>query len=305
MRVGIIGRTGILLKSAETLRAAGHDLVFVITCKAEPFYDKSEIDFQDYASRLGIPFFNTMELNSTIDKIAALKADICISINWLKIIGENFLSIFPLGILNAHAGDLPRYRGNASANWAILNFEKEIALTIHRMEKELDSGPYVLKEFLTIDDKTYIGDIYAWLSEIIPVKFVDAMNIITKKGLTEQSKNVRTLRTYPRKPEDSRINWSWSKKRILSIIRASSHPFNGAFCYLNNTHSRVVIFRASEYIPDFDYLAIPGQVCFLINGNPIVATQDGLIEIEEWKVYNSDSEVMKEIITKSMRNRLT
>ena len=60
MHIGIIGRTGILLKSAEALRAAGHDLVFVITCKAEPFYDKSEIDFQDYASRLGIPFFNTM-----------------------------------------------------------------------------------------------------------------------------------------------------------------------------------------------------------------------------------------------------
>lgn len=56
MRVGIIGRTGILLKSAEALRSTGHDLVFVITCKAEPYYDKSEIDFQEYASRLGIPF---------------------------------------------------------------------------------------------------------------------------------------------------------------------------------------------------------------------------------------------------------
>lgn len=130
------------------------------------------------------------------------------------------------------------------------------------MEKELDSGPYVLKEFLTIDDKTYIGDIYSWLSEIIPVKFVDSMDIITKKGLTEQNKNVRILRTYPRKPENSKINWTWNKKIILSMIRASSHPFNGAFCHLNNTDLRVVIFRASEYIPEFDYFAVPGQVCF-------------------------------------------
>jgi methionyl-tRNA formyltransferase len=304
MRVGIIGRTGILLKSAEALREAGHELVFVITCRAESFYDKNEIDFQDYASRLNIPFFDTLHLENIIEEITALKAEVCISINWLRIIEEQFLSIFPFGVLNAHAGDLPRYKGNAAANWAILNFEKTVALTIHKMEKELDSGPYILKEFMTIDNHTYIGDIYQWLSEIIPIKFVDAIKLITQKSFIEQNKKIRSLRTYPRKPEDSRINWSWNRKTILSIIRASSHPFNGTFCYLNNMASRVVIYRASEYTSDFDYLAIPGQVCFQVDGNPIVATQDGLIVIEEYKVYNSGIEVTKESITKSMRNRL-
>ena len=81
MRIGIIGRTGVLLKSAEALREAGHELAFVATCKAESFYDKNEIDFQNYASRLNIPFFNTLDLESKIDSISALKADICISIN--------------------------------------------------------------------------------------------------------------------------------------------------------------------------------------------------------------------------------
>jgi methionyl-tRNA formyltransferase len=304
MRVGIIGRTGILLKSAEALREAGHELAFIATCKAELFYDKNEIDFQNYSSRLNIPFFNTLDLESKIDSISALKADICISINWLKLLDESFLSIFPLGILNTHAGDLPRYKGNAAVNWAILNFEQRVALTIHKMEKELDSGPYILKEFMKIDDQTYVGDIYQWLSETIPIKFVDAIKLITQKSFIEQNKKIRSLRTYPRKPEDSRINWSWNRKTILSIIRASSHPFNGAFCYLNNMASRVVIYRASEYTSDFDYLAIPGQVCFQVDGNPIVATQDGLIEIEEYKVYNSGIEVTKESITKSMRNRL-
>lgn len=305
MRIGIIGRTGILLKSAEALREAGHEIAFIITCKAELFYDKNEMDFELYASRLKIPFFNTLHLESIIEEITALKAEVCISINWLRIIEEQFLSKFPFGVLNAHAGDLPRYKGNAAANWAILNFEKTVALTIHRMEKELDSGPYILKEFMTIDNHTYIGEIYSWLTEIIPIKFVEALKLITQKSLIVQNKEIRSLRTFPRKPEDSRINWSLNRKTILSIIRASSHPFNGAFCFLNDTTSRVVIFRASEYIADFDYLAIPGQVCFQVNGNPIVATQDGLIEIEEWKVYNLDIEVTKEFITKSMRNRLT
>jgi methionyl-tRNA formyltransferase len=305
MRIGIIGRTGILLKSAEALREAGHELAFIATCKAELLYDKNEIDFQNYSSRLNIPFFNTLDLESKIDSISALKADICISINWLKLLDESFLSIFPLGILNAHAGDLPRYKGNAAANWAILNFEQRVALTIHKMEKELDSGPYILKEFMKIDNQTYIGDIYSWLSKVVPTKFVEAIELMTQKNLIEQNDKIKPLRAYPRKPEDSRINWSSNRKTILSIIRASSHPFSGAFCYLNSTTSRVTIFRASEYSANFDYLAIPGQVCFQVNGNPIVATLDGLIKIEEWKVYDPEIEVAKEFIYKSLRNRLT
>jgi methionyl-tRNA formyltransferase len=305
MRVGIIGRTGMLLQSAEALRVAGHELVFVITCKAETFYDAGEIDFKNYASKLSIPFFNTLDLKGNINAISALKADVCISINWLKIIEEEFLLIFPYGILNAHTGDLPRYKGNATANWAILNFEQRIALTIHRMEKELDSGPYILKEFLEIDHLTYIGDVYSWLSKVVPIKFVEAIKLMTQKNLIEQDNKIKPLRAYPRKPEDSRINWSSNRKTILSIIRASSHPFSGAFCYLNSTTSRVTIFRASEYSTNFDYLAIPGQVCFQVNGNPIVATIDGLIEIEEWKIYDSEIEVAKDFIYKSLRNRLT
>jgi methionyl-tRNA formyltransferase len=305
MRVGIIGRTGVLLKSAEALREAGHELAFVATCKAELFYDKNDVDFQNYASRLNIPFFNTLDLESKIDSISALKADICISINWLKIIDKSFLSIFPLGILNAHAGDLPRYKGNAAANWAILNFEQEVVLTIHKMVEELDSGPYLLKEYFKIDDKTYIGDIYAWLESSVPNIFTNAMDLVGFKEFIEQDKTIKTLRTYPRNPDDSRINWSWDNKSVLAMIRASSYPFDGAFCFLNGTDLKVNIFKASEFNADFDFCAVPGQVCFKVGELPVVASRNGLIIIEECFISDfSVSESMK-YITQSLRNRLT
>jgi len=305
MRIGIIGRTGVLLKSAEALREAGHELAFVATCKAESFYDKNEIDFQNYASRLNIPFFNTLDLESKIDGISALKADICISINWLKIIDKSFLSIFPLGILNAHAGDLPRYKGNAAANWAILNFEQEVALTIHKMVEELDSGPYLLKEFLDINENTYISDVYNWLESTIPKKFVEALDVIKTKGFIEQDQSVKTLRTYPRKPSDSKIEWGWDKEVILAIIRASSHPFDGAFCFVNDTDLKLKIFRASEFNVDFDFSAVPGQICFKFGNLPVVATRNGLIAIEECLIPNMNSIDSMKFITNSLRNRLT
>lgn len=305
MKIGIIGRTGILLESAEALRLAGHDLAFVITCRAEPFYDMNEKDFQDFAAKQGIPFYDTLNLEDHIQEITALQADICISINWLNIIGKNFLSIFPQGILNAHAGDLPRYKGNASVNWAILNFENKIGLTIHKMVEEIDSGPYLVKEFLDITEKTYVTDIYEWLKSTIPKKFVEALDLINTKGFIEQDQSVKTLRTYPRKPSDSKIEWGWDKEVILAIIRASSHPFDGAFCFVNDTDLKLKIFRASEFNVDFDFSAVPGQICFKFGNLPVVATRNGLIAIEECLIPNMNSIDSMKFITNSLRNRLT
>jgi methionyl-tRNA formyltransferase len=305
MKIGIIGRTGILLESAEALRLAGHDLAFVITCRAEPFYDMNEKDFQDFAAKQDIPFYDTLNLEDHIQEIKALQADICISINWLNIIGKKFLSIFPQGILNAHAGDLPRYKGNASVNWAILNFENKIGLTIHKMVEEIDSGPYLVKEFLDITEKTYVTDIYQWLKSTIPKKFVEALDLINTKGFIEQDQSVKTLRTYPRKPSDSKINWAWDKEFILAMIRASSHPFDGAFCFVNDTDLKLKIFRASKFTADFDFSAVPGQVCFKFEDLPVVATRNGLIAIEECLISDMNNVDSMNFITKSLRNRLT
>jgi len=304
MRVGILGRTGTLLESAKTIVASGHQIVFIVTCKAEPFYEKKEVDFKSYAEELQVPFFNTLDLISHADIIKKLKADICISINWLTIIENSFLSIFPYGVINAHAGDLPRYKGNACPNWAILNFENKIGLSIHKMIEELDSGPYVLKRFFEINETTYITDVYKWIESSIPTMFAEALDLIPLQGFFEQDTFVKTLRTYPRKPLDSRIIWAESNRVVLANIRASSHPFDGAFCFLNDVKTRVVIYRATQYEVDFDYLAIPGQVCFSASGYPIIATGDGLIAIEECLIEGYDPPESLLLITKSMRNRL-
>ena len=304
MRVGIIGRTGTLLKSADAIRAQGHQIAFVLTCKSEFFYDKKENNFKDYAKLIGVPFFNTLDLSSISKELISFNADICISINWLTLIPKSFLSIFPFGILNAHSGDLPRYKGNACPNWAILNFESKIGLTIHKITEELDSGPYLLKRYLNINEETYIKDIYTWIESIVPSMFVNALDLLLTNGLIEQDKTLRTLRTYPRKPQDSRINWSDTRRSILANIRASSHPFDGAFCFLNDTDSRVVIYRASKHEIDFDFLAIPGQVCLSVNGQPVISAPDGLILLEEFSIDGCSNAESNSLIIKSLRNRL-
>ena len=90
MRVGIIGRTGLLLESANEILAKGHQIAFILTCKSEPYYDIKETDFEAFANKLRVPFFNTLDLDSHKEIIKAQGADVCISINWLTILKDPF-----------------------------------------------------------------------------------------------------------------------------------------------------------------------------------------------------------------------
>ncbi len=303
MRVGVIGRTEMLLSAARAVAHAGHEISFVQTCRAEPHYSASAADFERLAAEVGAPFLCSQNTRRATELWTRTATDVAISANWPVMIDDGALRALEFGILNAHAGDLPRYRGNACPNWAILSFDSRIGLTIHRMETELDAGPVLYKTFLEIDEKTYVGDIYKWLDAAVPQAFVSALRRLPSPGFVEQDAGVRPLRAFPRRPEDARIVWSASVRDVLALIRASSHPFDGAFTTLEGDQI-IRIFRARPHEPEYDFLAVPGQVCTRLGRNPIMATGDGMIEIENCSTPDRDDAATKALILRSMRNRL-
>lgn len=303
MKVGIIGRTDLLLRAAKNLASNGHEIVFVYTCKAEEYYSIKETDFEAFANQQNCKFYNDLDISNNISELKHFNADVCISVNWLNLLTDKVFSIFPYGILNAHAGDLPRYRGNACPNWAILNHEQQIGLTVHQVDSGLDSGPYILKKFLDITEDTYVGEIYQWLEDTIPQAFAEAIDLLGVREFTPQDPNVRTLRVYPRKPEDSRIDWTASSRDVHALVRASSSPFPGAFCFLDATNQMIRIHQSRIHVPEFDFCAMPGQVCFSHKGNPVIATGDGMLELLDCREETTGLDA-RPIILKSLRNRL-
>ena len=266
MRFGVIGRTKVLIEAAQLLVSRGHELCFVHTCKPESYYGFEIKEYREFASKMGVPFYADLSINMRTDKLSRHGAEVCISANWKTLLSEELMNIFPHGILNAHGGDLPRYRGNACINWAIINSERMACMCIHRMVSELDAGPVYLKEYFLLDEQTYVGDYYSWSESVVPEMFYKAVDKITK-GIepTPQNESIVPLRCYPRKPEDSRINWGSAAKDIHALIRASSHPFEGAFCFTEKNQC-IRIFRAVLYKPKYEFCAIPGQVCFIDKG---------------------------------------
>ena len=296
MKILILGRTEYLFDTAELL-AKGHDVCGIITAAAMPEYQKNENDFKDLASRLSVPYYFAGKIDDKVyEMIGALKPDICISLNWITVLKEDVISLFPKGILNAHFGDLPSYRGNAVINWAILNDEKQIAVTIHQMVPgEIDSGNVWKKKYMPLDENTTIKDITDFCRKNTPLLFSEVVNSIEKgTAVSEpQSGMAQTpFRCYPRVPEYNKIDWTRSAKDIHALIRASTKPYSGAYSFMKigGELKKVYIWKSQVASGKTSDFGVPGHV---INNDPKtgiskVFTGSGVLNIEEAQYENEE-----------------
>jgi len=310
MRIAALGRTDILLNAINILNENGHDIVLIGTCNEAPEYQVGVEDFEQLATSLGAVFFNDAAINkpSNIKLLKEVHADIAVSVNWLTLIGKEVIGAFPLGILNAHCGDLPRYRGNATPNWAIINGEKEIGITIHLMDPDfLDGGPIVLKEYMPVADNTSIGDIYEYIDRRIPDIFLEAvegLNNGTVVPVPQPEESEKALRCYPRIPSDSLIDWNMPAIYLDRLVRASSKPFNGAYTYWNGQKLTVHQAKATTY--SCPSIASTGQVLWRspATGEVAVATGDGVLVLGKIMLEGQEQSMQASKILTSNRIRL-
>ena len=310
MRVAVLGRTRALLDATRAIVADGHTVPIVWTCGTESHYGVTEDDFAELANSLGADFINDIAIrrDENIERLRSYGCDVAISVNWPTVLNQRVLEIFPAGVLNAHAGDLPRFRGNACPNWAILVGEPHVGLCIHKMAVELDAGPVIVRDTLSLTSGTYVGEVMDWVDKRVPVLFTDALARIAG-GETEfevqPADPALALRCYPRRPEDSRIDWRWPAEQVMRMVRASSHPYSGAFAFLE-AGSKVTVWRAEISEVKGATLAIPGQVCFVRDTNPVIACGEGFVALVDVSLEDEEGAVQaKAKISKSLRNRLT
>jgi len=293
MRIAVIGRTEMLYNSALVLESRGFELCCVVTARSEAEYTRDEFDFERLATERGIPFFKEPGSESLLDGVREAKCDLAISVNYPKILSQECIDVFPLGILNAHGGDLPRYRGNACQAWAILNGESEIGLCIHKMiGGEVDAGDIIAREYLNIDIETRIGEVWDWMREQIPQLMLAAVKSLALDPsyiLERQSNRPKdVLRCYPRRPADGRIDWGLSAIEIVRLVKASGRPFAGAFCDLDGC--KVTIWDAQLLEDEEIFCAVPGQVVAITGGRPTVACGSGKVELVDFEIADGPRE---------------
>ena len=139
-----------------------------------------------------------------------------------------------------------------------------------------------------------------------PKLFLKTISLVEKEFVPKIQKG-RELRVFPRKNEDSRLDFSKDIDWNYSLIRASSKPLPGAYSFLNNSDQKVIIYRAEPYSVNYDFCAISGQIIEIFEDNFsfLLAIGNDVLNITEYSVNNLSTKKSFKIVCNSLRNRLT
>jgi methionyl-tRNA formyltransferase len=230
VRAVVFGYREVGHRCLAALLEAGVEVRLVFTNRDDPNEKRWFDSVADLAANRGIPVEtgdpNTSEM---LQKIRAAAPDYIFSFYYRALLSEAVLGTARLAALNMHGSLLPKYRGRAPANWAILNGETETGATLHVMERRADAGPIIDQQAVAID----IND----TALAVSWKIADAAVVILKRNLPALARGRPPGRPQDlslgayfggRKPEDGRIDWSKPALSIHNLIRAVAPPFPGA-----------------------------------------------------------------------------
>lgn len=196
------------------------------------------------AGKSGISIFEPriLKSNTFIKNIKNLSPDIYVVDSYSKLIPAELLKIPTIAGFNLHPGLLPKYRGAHVLNWALINGDKEIAITLHLLTKNFDEGPIVCFKKVDIDPLDTICDIDKKVTQQVQ-SLLSTLEKKIKKGKIVARFQYGRSKHYPaRKPEDGKIDMGSSAVNIYNKIRALSYPWPGAFIIKNA--KKIVIWRA-------------------------------------------------------------
>jgi methionyl-tRNA formyltransferase len=284
-RILFFGYSEVGYECLSLLLERGDQVVALITHEDNP---NEKIWFKTpavAARERGIPVFTPENVNTPEwrERLAGLQPDLILSVYYRHMIGTKILGLARLGAWNMHGSLLPKYRGRAPINWAVLHGETRLGMTLHRMVKSADAGAIVDQEAVAIGPRDTAEQAFR---QVLPcarrvlARQIDAL----LAGTVRETPQDETQVTYfgGRKPEDGRINWSHSSRQIFNLIRAVTDPYPGAFTEIGA--ARLMVWWAEPDSPATQgRRGAPGEVLSL---TPlVVATGDGALELTktEWR----------------------
>jgi methionyl-tRNA formyltransferase len=280
-RILFFGYSEVGYSCLELLLRRGDNVVGLITHEDHP---DEKIWFKTpaiAAKEHGIPVETPANVNAPEwrEKIAALKPDLIISVYYRQMIGQAILDLPHLGAFNMHGSLLPKYRGRAPINWAVLYGESRIGMTLHRMVKRADAGAIVDQAGVEISPQDTAEHAFR---KVMPC----AVTVLARQidhllaGTACETPQDESISSYfgGRKPEDGRIDWSLTNTEIFNLIRAVTDPYPGAFT--ETAGAKLMVWWAE---PALGHSGEPGEILSL--APLIVATGDGalLLTRTDWR----------------------
>ena len=284
MRILFMGTPEFAVASLDALVKAGYEIAGVITAPDKPAgrgMKLQESAVKKYAVEQGLRLLQPEKLKNPefIESLRSINADIQVVVAF-RMLPEVVWNMPALGTINVHGSLLPKYRGAAPINWAIINGEKETGVTTFKLQHEIDTGNILLQDTLPIGENDTAGEIHDRMKELgaaLLVKTIKGIEAGTLQGKPQSAFGEGDLPHAPKIfTETCRINWDQPVQKIHDLIRGLS-PFPGAFSKMDG--KLLKIFRSEKELKAHDLA--PGTIDTDGKSFLKIAGKDGFVLIKE------------------------
>ena len=246
------------------------------------------------AESKGIPVYQPDDASSkdSVNYLKKLNADLFVVVAFGQILKKEVLGIPKIYAVNVHGSLLPKYRGAAPTNWAIMNGEKTSGVTLIRLNEKMDEGDIILKKELAIDDEDTNITLSEKLSDLGAEVLVEALGLI-EAGKAQFVKQDDSAATYAPKleKEDGSISWNEPAVKIHNKVRALL-PWPSAYTHFNK---KILKILKTEVLEEPNIKAKPGEVIEILkHRGMVVKTGEGnilieYVQIEAKKPFDTDA----------------
>jgi len=270
----------------EHCRRFGDEIVAVVTHADDPRENIWFSSVRDLAFKNNLPVYQPEDPNDPafVAVMARLQPDFLFSCYYRHMLKKPLLDLPRLGALNMHGSLLPRYRGRCPVNWVLIHGETETGVTLHYMEVKPDKGDIVAQKRVPITPEDTALTLFARMTAAAGELMAEIYPAL-RAGQAPKISQDQGQASYfgGRRPQDGQIDWQKGAQEIYNLVRAVTHPYPGAFTFLQGR--KLFIWGGRPLAAQTSPEAARGQITACLPGEGLlVATGEGnfLINQAQW-----------------------
>lgn len=285
MKVIFMGTPDFSVGTLAALVEAGHEVVLAVTQPDKPKGRGKEMQYtpvKEYALEKGIPVYQPEKVRrpECIEELKKYQADVCVVIAFGQILPKEILEMTPYGCINVHASLLPKYRGAAPIQWAIINGESISGVTTMQMDEGLDTGDMLEKVEVPLGEKITGGELHDLLAEAGAKLCVQTLEKL-EKGELKPEKQSETPTAYARMLDKKLGNIDWTRPAVeIERLIRGLNPWPSAYTTWNEKTMKIW----DADVVDEEKTAEPGTIIEVTKQTFSVQTGEGALRINELQI---------------------
>lgn len=299
MKIVFMGTPDFAKESLEAVYNAGHEVLAVVTNPDKPSgrgMKMTPSPVKEFALEKNIKIYQPLKVRENfefIEEIKNLKPDVICVVAYGKILPKEILDIPPKGCINVHGSLLPKYRGAAPIQWAVLNGDKVTGITTMYMDVGMDTGDMILKEEVEIGDDETTGELWDKLSKIGGELLVKTLNKV-EEGTAPRQKQGEDFTLAPMLDKQmAKIDWKNKTAQEIKNLVRGLNPIMGAYTFLNGKKIKfwkVQVVSSNELMYDEENIRIFKNGTVIVSDvkdGIFIKTKQGILKVLEIQGENA------------------